>query len=184
MRANDRHVDKFCGPVPDSPSLIGMLRPALALGSLVVTAALLTACASEPEPEWTEEEAYAAAEETFRAYWAADEFGGTGDVSEFVTGDLAASYTEQPIDMGGREVEIRGESIIIEFHASEFRQVGDQFAVTAESCVDESSYELNVDDNGWFAPREDPIYGVEMAFVSTGGTMLLSSLRESEDDEC
>lgn len=185
MRANDRHVDKFCGPIPDSPSLIGMLRPALALGSLVVTAALLTACASEPEPEWTEEEAYAAAEETFRAYWGLGLHAEKSESRPFVTESFYRDVVEAAPELKKDiTIDVRGEPVIDTFTLTEFRYVGESAVLDAVACIDASTYELNVDDQGWQSPRDDTVYGVSVSFESSANKMLVAALDEDTDATC
>lgn len=185
MRANDRHVDKFCGPVPDSPSLIGMLRPALALGSLVVTVALLTACASEPEPEWTEEEAYAAAEETFRAYWGASAFSGAeSDPRPYLTGEMLEMYSDWSPKSEDYVIEIQGSAEIVDFKASDYVIVGDAVALDASACIDASTLKVKNDEGEWIRPRDDVRYAVVMSFHTVEGQMLIDEFDEGEATGC
>lgn len=183
MRANDRPVDKFCGPIPDSPSLIGMLRPALALGSLVVTAALLTACASEPEPEWTEEEAYAAAEETFREFNDAVYDDGASTL-EFVTGEMTALEREGEERAKEDRLAIRGEAVVTRFEPESVDLLSSSAAVTASACIDSSNIEVRTGDDDWTSARDDAVYGVIVSFASADGRMLITEYADSEQIQC
>ncbi|WP_156759407.1 hypothetical protein [Microbacterium karelineae] len=164
-----------------------MLRTAASIAALALAAVALTSCASEPEPEWTEEEAYAAAEETFRGYWSVDAFSDDEEARaqtlEHITGDLRDHYDGDSV-LDGHDVQARGESIIREFETTEYRTVGDQIVVEATACIDDSAYELNIDGKGWKVPREDPIYGVELTFESVDSKILISHFDETELEGC
>ncbi|GGO61029.1 hypothetical protein GCM10010910_07860 [Microbacterium nanhaiense] len=165
-----------------------MSRFTAATGLVLLVTTALVGCtpAAEPEPEWTEESAYAAAEETFRAYWAAGAIGSDkSEEKQYITGDLLAHYERSPQDSGTEDsIEVRGESKLGSFVHDEYRVVGEAAVVEARVCVDDSDFQVNVDGNGWESPREDPIYTVSMRFMSVGGTMLLANLDESDDDVC
>ncbi|MGO1414505.1 MAG: hypothetical protein ACTH32_00370 [Microbacterium gubbeenense] len=163
-----------------------MPRTALALGAIVALAFGLTACVAEPEPEpeWTEETAYAEAEEVFRAYHVASSFGSEQDVTEFVGGDLLAHYAEGDSALEGLDIEARGESVVTTFTPGEYRTVGEEIAVEAVACIDDSTLELNIDGAGWATPREDPTYGVHLRFATQGESLVITNLVEGADDEC
>ena len=154
---------------------------------LLAAATSLVGCVKEeePEPQWTEESAYAAAEETFRAYWAAGAIGGEkSEEKQYVTGDLLEHYEEQEADAEAKSIEARGTSEIGDFVHDEFRTVGETAVVEARVCIDDSNFEIKIDDGDWYSPRQDPIYTVTMRFTSVDDRMLLASLDESGDDEC
>lgn len=162
-----------------------MPRIAPAIGTVVALAAALTACTAEPEPdpEWTEEAAYAEAEEVFRAYIAASDFESNDDESVYVTGDLRELHDGDDI-FEGHDIQTRGESVLTEFKPTSFRRVGEEASVDAWACFDDSTFEMNVDGDGWKSPREDPIYAVELSFASVDGELLVSHLDETSDIEC
>lgn len=161
-----------------------MLRAAASFAALPLVAVALTSCASEPEPEWTEEEAYAAAEETFRGYWGL-ELGATIEQRlPFVTGEMADEEQDSEGELADRGVEIRGESVIRSFDAAEFRTVGETTVVSATACIDGSDVEVNVDGQGWRQPREEPHYAVVIDFESVGEEMLISGLVDDSDISC
>ena len=171
--------------MPISSSLFGMLRRALAIGSLAIVVGALSACATEPEPDpaWTEEEAYAAAEETFRAYIGIADPTDDDSARPYVTGDLAELHEGESSDEL-KNMQVRGESVVLSFDATDFRTVGEHATVSGHACVDNSSIEVNLDGEEWYQPREDPVFGLEMEFASVDGGMLLSHLDEMADDSC
>ncbi|WP_162621858.1 hypothetical protein [Microbacterium suaedae] len=164
-----------------------MLRPTAVFAALAIAPLVLAACAgvSEPEPEWTEEEAYAAAEETFRGYWALDLRAEKSEERPFVTAEFFRDIVEPASNLGEEiDIEVRGESLISSFDSSGFRIIGDTAVVEASACIDASSYEVNVGGEGWKAPREDPTYEVVMLFESVDGEMLVADFNEAVSDSC
>lgn len=154
---------------------------------ILVAAATLVGCAEEkePEPQWSEESAYAAAEETFKAYWAAGAIGSEkSEEKQYVTGDLLEHYEDQESDEDGKSIEMRGTSEIGDFVHDAFRTVGEAAVVEARVCIDDSDFEIKVDHGDWYSPRQDPIYTVTMRFTSVDDRMLLASLDESGSDVC
>src|SRR5690606_13429978 len=122
-----------------------MSRFIAATGILLAVTAALVGCTGEeePKPQWTEESAYAAAEETFRAFWALGVRSDSRDEeAKLVTGDMAEVYSEDyESALNGHDIEFRGDSIVVSFVTSEFREIGKQVAVEADACVDSSSLE-------------------------------------------
>ena len=152
---------------------------------LLATTAGLAACTSEPEPEpqWTEESAYAAAEETFREYWAA----GAKSID-----DRAKYLTEsmQEVDRAGVQeleelgVRLRGASVVLSTERVDFREVGETTVVELIACIDGSNVEVQREDGSWSNPRSDTVYQVEAQLEATLETMLLADLTESVEDQC
>ena len=86
-----------------------MPRTALALGAIVALAFGLTACVAEPEPEpeWTEETAYAEAEEVFRAYWDATFEAEVPD--DLLTEEMADEHAKGVTQIAESGLETRGQ---------------------------------------------------------------------------
>src|SRR5699024_8687473 len=146
-----------------------MPRIAAAIGTVVALAAALTACAAEPDPdpEWTEEAAYAEAEEVFQAYIAASGFGPTsGGPKKDVTGEMKQVTADAVESRAMDPIESRGEAEIVSFDAHDFALVGDSVALDALACFDATTLEIRGADGEWQQPREEIRYGVEASFMS------------------
>ena len=177
--------------MPISSSLFGMLRRAVGIGSLAIVVGALSACATEPEPEpaWTEEEAYAAAEETFRAYIGIADPTDDDSARPYVTGDLAELHEGESSDEL-KNMQVRGESVVLSFDAvttfepSDFAAVGNAVSLSAVSCIDASTLQVKDPSGAWVEPRDETHYAVSMTFASVHGEVLIDSLTETQDDEC
>src|SRR5690606_31327400 len=109
-----------------------MSRVFVALGTLAAIAAAVAGCASEkePEPQWTEETAYAAAEETYERYFEGSRFdSATADAIDYVTGDLFEVQKSSDERYADHSIEVRGETYIESFKAQSFRTVGTEAVV-------------------------------------------------------
>ena len=171
--------------MPISSSLFGMLRRAVGIGSLAIVVGALSACATEPEPEpaWTEEEAYAAAEETFRAFSNAA-YDLEASTLDYVTGDMVELERDAEQAAAAAQLEIRGEVEVLNFEPLSFDAVGDSVALSATACIDSSRVELKSEGEDWKQPRERPVYGVEVSFTSVRGELLIDDFSDSEDVKC
>ncbi len=179
-------VDNFRGAMPISSSLFGMLRRALGIGSLAIVVVALSACATEPDPElaWTEEEAYAAAEQTFRAYWALGFDDSDTEPTRYLTGEMLAHYDDTASSDNPDEIEFKGEAAVTTFEPSDFASVGNAVSLSAVSCIDASTLQVKDPSGAWVEPRDETHYAVSMTFASAHGELLIDSLTETQDDEC
>jgi len=162
-----------------------MSRFIAATGILLAVTAALVGCTEEedPEPQWTEESAYAAAEETFRAYWAAGEEDPEGRFA-YLTPEMREIERRSDDELQGLDIELRGTSEIESSQFVEFREVGETTVVEMTACVDGNAVEVRQGDGSWRSPREDPTYQVEVQLEATGNQMLIADLTESEADQC
>ena len=162
-----------------------MSRFIAATGILLAVTAALVGCTEEeePKPQWTEESAYAAAEETFRAYWKVSLAGDRTTEATYVTGDMLEIYETND---DGQDItkEARGDASIQSFDGQEFRLVRDIAVVEALACIDASTYELRSEDGSWYQPREEPKYGVALRFSSVDSKMLVDDLKIDESATC
>ncbi|WP_156888111.1 hypothetical protein [Microbacterium indicum] len=149
---------------------------------------LLVGCAAEaePEPAWTEEEAYAAAEEVFREFhdaWLSEEdgYGSDGAYLEYLTGELRAAEEES---LASGAPEIRGQSVITDLTTADFDLVGETATVNVTACQDDSDVRV-VDDEGAEEPvRADPVYEIDAVVTSVDGQMLIAELTENAGTGC
>lgn len=164
-----------------------MSRFTAATGLVLLVTTALVGCtpAAEPEPEWTEESAYAAAEETYSSYFEASRFDSTdGGAISFVTGQLYDVQQKSDEKYAAHTIEVRGETYVMSFTPQSFRLVSNDAVVKAEACVNQETLELNVDGQGWMKPNQSEIYAVELTFVSVAGEMKISDLELGSSSQC
>lgn len=164
-----------------------MPRIALALGSLIVLSLGLTACVAEPEPEpeWTEETAYAKAEEVFRAYIAAAGFEATNDdPMKYVTGTMKQVTQDAVESQESNQIESRGAAEIVSFAAQGFDSVGESIALDALACFDATTLEIRDSNGDWVQPRDEVRYGVEASFMTVDGALLIENFTEATPGSC
>lgn len=162
-----------------------MSRFTAATGLVLLVTTALVGCtpAAEPEPEWTEESAYAAAEETFRAYWAAGAEGSDAR-AKFLSGEMQDVERDGEKELDELGIDLRGESTIKSVRLADFRIVDDIGVVELQACIDGTDVEVRQDGGQWRNPRTDTIYGVDVQLESRKDLMIISDLNESKDDQC
>ncbi|MGO3250261.1 MAG: hypothetical protein ACTIK8_01600, partial [Microbacterium gubbeenense] len=132
--------------------------------------------------EWTEETAYAEAEEVFRAYWDATFEAEVPD--DLLTEEMADEHAKGVTQIAESGLETRGAASIVAVHLSGFRHVSETVVVDLEACIDGATFEVRTDGGDWMQPRDDPKYGVEAQLESRDGEMLVAGLTEPETSEC
>ncbi|WP_350352065.1 hypothetical protein ABS642_01970 [Microbacterium sp. A8/3-1] len=162
--------------------------------ALVLTSALVMGCSPAPEPTPTptaafasEEEAFAAAEETYRAYIDAFNEVDLGDpntfepVFIFTTGDYLKLEREDLSAMHARG-DIRGGTIeVIEFSPQTYK--GSE--VTARVCTDVGSTTFTDSEGVSLVPADRPSrVALDLTFIVAHGKTLLASAEPVEDDRC
>ncbi len=159
-----------------------MPRIAAAIGTVVALAAALTACAAEPDPdpEWTEEAAYAEAEEVFREYWSLDR----EEQNDLVTAEMLEANERGRKRIEELGAEVRGDSKIESLEFSGFRIVGTTAVVELNACIDGSDVEVSIDGGDWKQARDDTSYGVAAQLEAEGDRMLVADLSEPGADAC
>lgn len=166
-----------------------MARRLLASSALLASLVLVSCAAEEPEPTWTEERAYAEAEEVYRAFHEASMEIYGSDVSPDRIRDLV---TER---MWEREVEgiewlrenglvFSGESRIVSFTSTSYERVGESIAIEAEACVDDSDLRITDGDGATTAPRDAGNYVVSIEFMTRDESILISRLEEPSGASC
>lgn len=175
--------------------MITRTRPVVALALSLVALGLLSGCAPQPEPEPTptavfasEEEAFKAAEETYRAYSSAlnklnfQELETLEPLAELTTSEYFAQERKSVIEMRAEGI-VRGGSAHIEWFAPERYVAGE--SVTARSCVDNRGTTF-VDANGEsIVPETRPShYVLEIDFELSQGRWLVAKSRPTEDPKC
>ncbi|WP_456285311.1 hypothetical protein M1D46_08745 [Microbacterium sp. JZ70] len=154
-----------------------MPRSPLALVAAIAGAISLAGCVPEPAPTPTptgfasEEEAFAAAEETYRAYIDALNARNAGDQEadpqEFLAGEALKSdeETQQLLEESGRS--FAGEYLLISFTPAKYRSIEDAAEVQATACIDSSNVTVVDRDGNDVTPADDiPVYSLELALTT------------------
>lgn len=165
------------------------------MAGLVIAAALLSACTPAPEPTPTaspafasEEEAFAAAEETYRAYIQAvnSEHDGAQDGSSlrFLTGEILEAEIANARDLDAAGIHIEGETKILEFNSIE-AELGPPGEVKAQACLDISNARaINQAGEDVTTPGRSDLYAVTVTFVGTRSSLLISAYEVSVGVQC
>ncbi len=162
---------------------------------LAVAAVALSACgpAAEPTPTPTaafasEEEAFAAAEETYRAYIAASNAVDYSDPESFASLETFTTGAYQSEEREGlSQMHAEGNSNVGDLKITWFRgvDVGADSTVTARTCNDVSETDL-LDSNGdSIVPDSRPThYAIDLTFAVVGDELRIASSEVVEDAEC
>lgn len=170
--------------------------PLAALGLLALTAALMVGCSPEPKPSTTptaafasEEEAFAAAEETYRAYnEALNQLDSTDPDSvevlfQFTSGAFEADDRETFSMLQAEGLTLAGDSEVIFFEGATTQ---DHFSkAIALVCVDVSNVDVtNAAGESKVNPNRADINALDVTFVLDSGKMLIDSAIRVGDDAC
>ncbi|MDN3310782.1 hypothetical protein QWJ90_07560 [Microbacterium oryzae] len=161
---------------------------------ILVTAATavmtLTGCVPEPAPTpsptgfASEEEAFAAAEATYRAYIDALNARNAGDEDadpeRFLTGEpLAADRrTRANLEESGRS--IQGDLQVLDFIPQNFSQIESSFEIGALVCIDASAAEI-IDEAGATVTPEEArqLYALSVSLTSAGPALKIAASESS-----
>ncbi|WP_230113754.1 hypothetical protein [Microbacterium oxydans] len=156
----------------------------LILCTLTFAASTLLGCSPTPAPTpsptpafASEEEAFAAAEETYRAYVNTVNLERQSRATErstgFLTGDLLSSEVEAQNKLAASGTHLEGDTQVTSFSGL---SSGTDGSIEANACLDISSVRA-IDTNGQdvtAAGRSD-VYAVRLRFVGGFGSLLISS---------
>ncbi len=165
------------------------------LALLVLAGATLSACTPAPEPSPTptaafasEEEAFAAAEEVYRAYIEASNAVDFQDPStfeplaEFTAGDYFSDEREQLSEMNARGYIRGGEIKIVEFRPTSAELSG---IVTARVCSDVSGTTFTDANGEDLVPPDRPNRSaLDLTFESIDDALFLTAAKPVDDDSC
>lgn len=166
------------------------------ISALLLAVGVLSACTPEPEPTPTptaafasEEEAFAAAEETYAAYLAASAeraAGGTSvDPQSFLIGDALQADIDAQRVLKEQEISISGPSTIHDFEAVSADIAAPVAQLIARICVDISaSHVLDSADND-VTPADRPDHSlVTVTFSGSSEQLFVASSSSKQGDEC
>lgn len=166
------------------------------LALLAVAAATLSACtpAAEPEPTPTaafasEAEAFAAAEETYRAYTAALNAVDVSDPATYEklfalsSGNFEAADREAFSELYAENYSMTGESKVIKFGGIESKEPFEE--VSALVCVDVSGSDvIDVSGASVVPPERVDIKAIHVTFRMLDDALLIDHAKRVESDEC
>jgi hypothetical protein len=157
---------------------------------------LLAGCTPEPSPTPTptpafasEEEAFAAAEATYREYTDALNQVDPANPETFdatyiyTTGDFEASDRENFTNMHVEHHSIQGDALVSKF----FGTSTDQFRqrIDGTICVDVSGVDVvDADGKSVVNPERPDVYAIEVRFKFSDGRVLIDQASRTEDKAC
>lgn len=164
------------------------------MAGLVIAAALLSACTPAPEPTPTaspafasEEEAFAAAEETYRAYIAAFNAVDLSNpktfdpVFELAAGDYEKQERRDLSVMHAEGYQRGGEIRILRFEGSS----ADETSIRARTCNDISTTTFtDAEGVSLIPPTRPDVVALELIFSLDHGLPLLTSAEPIQDKAC
>ncbi|MFP1601657.1 hypothetical protein ACLD0U_03095 [Microbacterium sp. 2216-1] len=171
------------------------LRPAAALTCAGITLAMLAGCSPQPEPTPTEtplfaseEEAFAAAEETYRAYMTAYNAIDIQDPTtfeatrEFVGGDFATEERKTLSRFHAEGYTRTGSTHILDFSGETYTEAE---AVVARTCNDVSETDfVSTDGNSIVSSERQDVYALDLTFTVQASTLRLTDAVAVEDPTC
>jgi hypothetical protein len=167
-----------------------------AISALVLALVALVGCAPTPEPTPTptavfasEEEAFAAAEETYREFTRRLNAVDTSDPETFEplfslsSGDFERADREAYSAMYADGITVEGDTKILSFDGT---KADPPFTVVEASvCLDVREVTvLNAEGVSQVDPGRPDVYGLRIIFLANGATLSIDSASVSEDAEC
>jgi Iap family predicted aminopeptidase len=169
--------------------------PAVAF-ALALTTAALSGCAPAPEPSPTptpafasDEEAFAAAEEVYRAYIDAVNAENRGDNStksfDFLTGTLLESELQNRRELDASGVHIEGDTVVLSFLGDKAKLDSVSTTITGIACLDISAARaFDEDGNDVTAAGRSNVYSVVVTLVESGSSLLISQYEVGTGTVC
>jgi hypothetical protein len=177
-------------------AVISRLTRAASLLVIALAVTTMSACAPEPQPSpaptpafASEEEAFAAAEEVYRAYIDAvnAENRGEPDASpqDFLTGTILDADVASRRELEASGVRIEGSTEILNFHgtAADIETVVPQ--LVAAVCLDISkSRAIDASGQDVTAVGRSDVYGISVTFIGDEHSLLISEYEIMKNAEC
>lgn len=172
--------------------------PLAVLTGLALSIGVLSGCTPTPEPTPTptsafasEEEAFAAAEETYRAYIEATNSADLEDpssieaASAYTTGEAKREDQEAFDSMIDQELTVSGQSEVVAVNPVSAEQLDDAWTVQIQACLDVSEVKLlRPDGTSAVSPDRPDVQNVSIELVSAHTSpfgMLISAFGSAEE---
>lgn len=171
-------------------AVISRLSRAAALLTLAVATTLLSGCAPAPEPTPTatpafasEEEAFAAAEEVYRAYNEAGNATGSG--TDYLTASALQGELDTTRYLSENGLRLEGASVILSFTGVASDLVSATASVEASVCLDVTAVRV-LDASGTDVTPSDRVNVLELdvKFVEADDHLLISESESLEEPAC
>jgi len=169
-----------------------------ALSAALLTLGMLSACTPAPEPDAkptksalfaSDEEAFKAAEETYRAYTDALNNVDTSDpetfepVFEYTSGDFEVNDRKNLSIMHAEGFVMSGRTIVEDFRGTS--TTADRNTVHGSVCVNVSDADIRDSDGASIVPGDRPDrYVADVTFVATRGVLSISHAETDEEKPC
>ncbi|MBN8423923.1 hypothetical protein JF531_05250 [Microbacterium esteraromaticum] len=169
------------------------LRPAAALTCAGITLAMLAGCSPQPEPTPTEtplfaseEEAFAAAEETFREYIAASDVpSDEAKPADFLIGHALESHIDakRALDVAG--IHFEGVTQVVSFSPLPDTVRSDMGGLAATVCLDLSKARTVNDDGQDVTPADRPDrVGMRVEMEVVGQSFMIADELDADNATC
>ncbi|WOF21811.1 hypothetical protein N8K70_10485 [Microbacterium betulae] len=169
-------------------------RPFAVLPAALIAALALSGCTPDPGPTptptgfATEEEAFAAAEETYRAYIDALNARNAGDEEadpqSFLIGEVLESDQRTREILEQSKQTIQGSLDILSFTPETTTRIADAIQVDAIVCMDATNARILDSNGGDVTPEDTPsIYSLKIELTSADNTLKISA-SENSDNPC
>lgn len=164
--------------------------------ALVLGLGALAGCSPTPEPSpsptaafASEEEAYAAAEETYRAYIAAVNAERAGDDAidphSFLTGKVLEAEIRSADELETAGTHIEGVTVVSSFLGTATDLASPVAVVRAQVCLDiTDARAINGDGIDVTVDGRSDIYGVDVTLTGSSSALLISEYEIATDAEC
>lgn len=166
------------------------------ISALLLTVGVLSACAPEPEPKPTptaafanEDEAFAAAEEVYRAYNDALNSIDPTDTTTFEplfelsSGSFEKADRKNLSVMNAEGHKIEGASVIVSFRGERSTPKLDE--IQAVACLDVHNVKVtDAAGNSLVSPNRPDIYALHLTFVEYEGSLLIDAADRVDDSTC
>lgn len=165
-------------------------------GLVTLATCSLLACAPAPAPTSSptpafasEEEAFAAAEEVYRAYNDALNDARSGasskDPSQYLVGQALESDLDAERYFREQGATLTGKTTFTQFEGTSTNSSGEEVEVQAQLCLDVSETHVLDADGADVTPKDRQTrLPLDLTFVGTIDALLISSSNLVEDDEC
>ncbi|WP_309066311.1 hypothetical protein [Microbacterium sp.] len=172
------------------------LRLLTAAAAGAVTLSLLAACTPQPEPTptktalfETEEEAFAAAEKTYREYIKALDSVSFSDPGSFepalayTTGEVRSTDKEFLSEMHANGYSQTGKTAVVWFRGTKY--AADDALIQAEACLDQADLDIKDASGSSVVPADRPDqYVLALQFEVSEDSVLLANSTPREGESC
>lgn len=166
------------------------------LALLVMAGAALSACSPTPEPSPTptaafasEEEAFAAAEEVYRAYNDAVNRQRSGDESvdplDYLTGEMLDSEMASARELEASGITLEGDTKVTSFTGADAQTNRDVASIDALVCLDiTNARAFDAEGVDVTAAGRSDVYGISVTFTGNPDHLLISEYEVAAGTQC